>query len=75
MKFIFLFFIASCGLTLPKDQAQLLAEDSQSRLCSFDQFIRMKQEFDVCKQTSYFSSYCYDLARVSHCSKKQEDKK
>lgn len=71
MKFIFLLVLLSSCEYEP-DQSQILAEDSRSRLCSFDQFIRMKQEFDVCKQTGYFTTYCYDLARVSHCSKKKE---
>ena len=65
---ILLVLISSCDS--PEYKKSLLQIDSASRRCTLDEFILMKQEFDVCKQTGYFTSYCYDLARVSYCSKR-----
>lgn len=41
----------------------------QNYSCNETQLELVKKEFNICKETGYFDSYCFSQAKVSQCDK------
>lgn len=68
MKFLLLIALVSCSKY--ESQKDLLHEDALSRKCTIEQLKMVDADFIICAKSSYFTSHCYDIAKVSYCSKK-----
>lgn len=42
-------------------------ELAKSIICTEQQLAPMKRYFEVCKESGYFSSHCFDLAVINSC--------
>ena len=42
---------------------------SRNRVCSSEQIKELKPEYNVCDSSGYSPSYCWDIAKINHCSK------
>ena len=40
--------------------------------CTKEQLDLVEREFDICKRTSFVSSYCFEIAKKSQCTKIKE---
>lgn len=43
-------------------------------ICTEDQLDIVEKQFQICSQTDYLDSYCYDMARAEHCKEVKDDK-
>ena len=54
-----LFILSGCGD--PHFQAN-------KRVCSEAELEMVEREMAICSKTGYYASHCYDIAKIAHCS-------
>jgi len=68
-KLILVTLIAT-SLTACKDSNTVrLLKLPKDYVCSEEQMVLMKREYDICTQTGYLDSVCYAIAKSTNCSK------
>lgn len=40
-----------------------------NRTCTPEQVKSLTIEFEACKRTGYFNTFCFEVAKIGHCSK------
>lgn len=71
MRLLIPILLASCSFGVQTEDS--LHREAKTRYCTPDQIKLAKADFDLCKESGYSNSHCYDLAKITYCGKKKEN--
>jgi hypothetical protein len=69
-KFFIFLFLAGCEQDVSAPDP--LHERAKAAKCSSVQLDMVKKDYDICQSSGYFSSHCYDIAKVTYCEQEKK---
>ena len=71
--FLFVGVLSTLFVTKPKPSKDETHEMAKAMKCNIEQITEAKKYFEVCKESGYFDTHCWDLAVVNSCEKDESN--